>query len=214
MEIIRFINTPVPSNTYLLCVNNECIIIDPGTRGEDELLTFLEFKAIIPRCIILTHDHFDHTWGVNDILNRYQECELICSERCAERLKVPQNYFNLLYFSDSTFFNVPYGDMLISQDCQIFRLNMEIRVLQTPGHSDSSICVIVEHNLFSGDTLLLGCKPVLKKRHGASEKDLLDSFDKLLKLPLDMMVWPGHGDKFLLREWKYWIKELYPNLPD
>lgn len=69
LTVQTLINFPVASNCYLLLdrdEGNECIIVDPGSRTETELIDYLEGNGIIPKYIILTHEHFDHCWGVNE----------------------------------------------------------------------------------------------------------------------------------------------------
>ena len=69
IHIAQIKNQPVDSNCYV--VSHEgfqgCIVIDPGTKDGDELFKYLTGKNLRPEFIILTHEHFDHIWGVNKL---------------------------------------------------------------------------------------------------------------------------------------------------
>ena len=210
MQIERFINTPVASNTYVVSdvQSNEAIIIDPGSKDSAELVNYLHQQGLSLSRIFLTHDHFDHVWGVNSLLASCP-AEIVCSQRCAERLSVPQKYFNLLYYGDATPYSVTEIGTALSGDAVIRMWNKDIQIFQTPGHSDSSICILMDDCLFSGDTLLKGFPPVFLKGCGSSKEAFCDSLKKLFTLPPETIVYPGHGNTFRLREGEEWIRSLY-----
>lgn len=105
LSIQSFVNHPVTSNCYVLynkSIGNDCIIIDPGSRNEDELLDFLSKEGIIPTYIILTHEHFDHCWGVNQLLERF-DIPIICSQLCAEAIKNEKRNCSVFYDNNEGF---------------------------------------------------------------------------------------------------------------
>ena len=212
MIVHRFINTPVSSNTYIIYneITLECIVIDPGTKGAEDIISYISQYNLSPSYIILTHDHFDHVWGVNYLVNKYGP-KIICSHNCAKRLSIPQNYFNLLYYGDNTPLSIEHVDIVLTEDTQLEMVGEVIDLIQTPGHSDSSICVYIKGCLFSGDTLMKGFQPVLKKRHGACLDELLRSVNSIYIAYPKSIVYPGHGDPFLISEGINWFKELYPS---
>lgn len=209
LEVVRFINHPVPSNTYVFydeTKGNECIIVDPGSKDSSDLVKFLESSDLYPKYIILTHEHFDHVWGTNTIKEKFGS-HVVCSKVCAEKIGKPLKYFNLVYYNDDAIFQIKDVDIIIDNfDYQLSWNGLSIKFLYTPGHSSSSMCIFFDGILFSGDTLIRGEKPVIKKRYEGS----LAEFKKSIRLIFytfkpDTVVYSGHGDKFNLEE----VKDQY-----
>ena len=98
-EVHSFVNSPVTSNCYVLfgqTASNECIIVDPGSKDEKELLDYLWKEKLEPKYIILTHEHFDHCWGVNQLVEKYS-LPIVCSELCADAIKYEKRNCSVFY---------------------------------------------------------------------------------------------------------------------
>ena len=81
LKVVRIINQPVTSNCFLLYdreVNNDCLVVDPGSEYPDELEQLLKDLNLYPKYILLTHEHFDHIWGCNYLVEKYHS-KIICS---------------------------------------------------------------------------------------------------------------------------------------
>ena len=81
LKVVRIINQPVTSNCFLLYdreVNNDCLVVDPGSEYPDELEQLLRDLNLYPKYILLTHEHFDHIWGCNYLVEKYHS-KIICS---------------------------------------------------------------------------------------------------------------------------------------
>lgn len=81
---------------------------------------------------------------------------------------------------------------LLKDDEMVNIGDIELNVIATPGHSKGSICLFGGGNLFSGDTLFAGTYG-RTDIPGGSEQEILESIEKLMKLPDDTIVYPGHG---------------------
>jgi hydroxyacylglutathione hydrolase len=203
MEFIvtRVINRPVNSNSFIIYAegSGNCILVDPGTNDCAELLDFLQVQKLIPEYIFLTHEHFDHLWGVNKLKDIYG-CKTVCSKDCAE--KIVNRKKNMSVFYDQVGFQTYPADILIEDigDCLTWN-NREFRFLETPGHTPGSVCISVEDKLFTGDTIIKNHKTVIKFP-GGSKVELMRSLDSLFLRFRDRViaVFPGHGDPFLLEE--------------
>ena len=82
IEVFRFVNFPIASNCFVVCdrsFGNSCIVVDPGSNNNANLDVFFSSKRIIPQHIILTHEHFDHCWGVNSLKDKYADIKLVAS---------------------------------------------------------------------------------------------------------------------------------------
>ena len=200
MEIKTFVNNPVPSNCFLIIKDEHVIVVDPGSKDCSELITYIKSKKFIVDYIILTHDHFDHVWGADKLRGEF-DAPIVCSGICKNKLSIPQNYFNLLYYEDNTYFKIDNIEFIILDNSSIEWMNEKILFITTPGHSKGSICFSIGRFLFTGDTILKGFKPLILKRHEGSWIEFRNSIKKIFSCySNDTKVFPGHGDSFLLGE--------------
>lgn len=203
IEVKRFVNSPVPSNTYLVSIENtrSCIVIDPGSKEEPELMAYINEKGLNVDYILLTHEHFDHCWGVNELIEK-TEAKVVCMQNCKDKVLQPSNYFNKFYFNSEEEYSVDRVDYVVEDlDCVLNWNGTNIRFIETKGHSPGGMCINIENTLFTGDTLLLNTKPVLMKRLGSSKVDYKESVMRVFdEFPEETIVCPGHGESFLLKE--------------
>lgn len=216
IEIYRFIFTPVKTNMYFILSKKEAIIIDPHESSEG--YEFLSSNGINNIKIFLTHEHFDHTSGVNWFKDRF-ESELICHLKCAEQIEVAcNNRPFLVAFVLSEKDKVDGGskakELLKSYKpytCQaditfdaemIYEWNGHKFYLKpTPGHTPGSCCITFDENIvFTGDYLIKGV-PVITRFPGGSSEDyncITIPYLKLLKN--EMLIMLGHDDPFYKSE--------------
>ena len=194
-------NKPIDSNCYVIYQdgNAGCIVVDPGTEECSELFQFFEIHSLIPEYIILTHEHFDHLWGVNK-LKDFFSIKTICSVTCAE--KIVDRKKNMSVFYNQVGFQSYPSDILIENtNCTFIWNTNKFEFVITEGHTDGSICIILEDKLFTGDTIIKNHKTVVKFPGGNKEK--LDNSLKIIFSKFDGLkihVYPGHGDCFYLDE--------------
>jgi len=86
----------------------------------------------------------------------------------------------------------PSADVLLEDGDTISFGNSELTVLHTPGHSPGGICLYVENNLFTGDTLFVGAVGRTDLPGGSMETLLRSIKDRILSLPDETIIWPGH----------------------
>ena len=99
LKVVRIINQPVTSNCFLLYdreVNNDCLVVDPGSEYPDELEQLLKDLNLYPKYILLTHEHFDHIWGCNYLVEKYHS-KIICSVLCSEAIQDAKRNHSLFY---------------------------------------------------------------------------------------------------------------------
>ncbi len=197
------INKPVTSNCYVLydkSFGSECVIVDPGSKNVYELIGFLEEKDLKPKYIILTHEHFDHCWGVNDLVLRY-DVPVICSALCGECIKHEKRNCSVFYENTEAFV---IDTETISVESLSFVLPFgsdEIKFLMTPGHTDASISFTIGKCLFTGDAMIKNMRTVTKLPTGSRTK-LKDTIEMYRKLQGEgYKVCAGHGESFLLDEY-------------
>lgn len=203
INVLSFVNTPVPSNTFLLVKEDgHCIVIDPGTKEQDDVRDYIQLRNLTLDYIILTHEHFDHCWGVNYLLDYFPQAKVVATRLCTEWVQTPMNYFNQLYYNSDEMYQIEKVDVVAEEvDWKLMWGDVPIVFIRTPGHTNKGMCIEIGGCLFTGDTILYRTKPFLKKRYGASKSELKNSIDNIYQAYSgDTKVFPGHGESFLLKE--------------
>ena len=166
--------------------NSHCIVIDPGYEA-DTILGYLRDNGLTLDAITLTHGHFDHVGAVRQIAAD-TDCEVYLS--IADLAMPPQLTAGPLYYTHT-----------YEEGLQLNIAGIPILVIPTPGHTPGSVCLRMEDNLFSGDTLFAGsCGRT--DLPGGSYTQIMDSLKKLSNLQGQYKVFPGHGESTTLDEEK------------
>jgi glyoxylase-like metal-dependent hydrolase (beta-lactamase superfamily II) len=205
LQVKRFINELMTSNCYVVYdeETKRCIVIDPASEKSLEEILFIEEEGLTLDFIILTHEHTDHTWGVNAIKERFPKSKILCSENCNKYAKKASRAYFLFYYDDPDYkYVIEPGDVLIKEDEESLDWNgYNVRFIMTPGHSYGSMCIDLEGMLFTGDTIM-PFPPYFNGRD-SNEDDWKDSIRLIeSKYNPDIMIYPGHGDRLTLEEWK------------
>lgn len=176
------------TNCYIVHEENstDCLIIDPGYEPEI-ISSYLEENGLTPEAILLTHCHFDHVGAVKDLAAQY-DCKVFLDKK---ELAMPPMLTNgPLYYTDG------YGD-----GDTLTLAGIPIQVLETPGHTPGSVCLIMEDTLFSGDTLFAGSCGRTDLPCGDA-RAMRDSLRRLAALSENYRVCPGHGPSSTLNREK------------
>jgi glyoxylase-like metal-dependent hydrolase (beta-lactamase superfamily II) len=199
MLVHTFKNQPIDSNCYVIYDEHykSCIIIDPGTNGSTEIIEFIDSKKLIVDYVILTHEHFDHIWGVNALLN-FSDPIIIASQYCANMVKDRKKNLSLFYDQEGFVISKEIKSIENLQGSITWGKH-KIKFIYTPGHSESSISIVINQCLFSGDLMIKGLKTITKLPTGDKNK-LLYSLELIKKnfSNRNIVVYPGHGDIFFL----------------
>ncbi|MCM8785828.1 MAG: MBL fold metallo-hydrolase [Candidatus Omnitrophica bacterium] len=194
----RIIVSDFLTNCYILGCKEEnlCGIIDPGSEGEkiNKLIDDLKLKPIL---IINTHGHFDHI-GANDLFN----LSVYIHKDDLEFLKDPEK--NL-----SSFFSLPYickNHTFPIEEKNIIKIGkIKIEIIHTPGHTPGSVCLKIGDILFTGDTIFAEGIGRTDFPQGDEEVLIKSIKEKLITLPDNTIIYPGHGEPSNLRDFKRWF---------
>lgn len=178
------------ANCYVLYdeKTNETAVIDPG--GDfSEIRSYIEANALKVKYIIITHGHGDHIGALNE-LKKYTDAVLCIHKEDQEMLKSSRlNFSTLMGYPAVTM----KADKLL-EDGDILELgDIKLNIIHTPGHSRGGICIYCGSSLFSGDTLFAGSIGRTDLSGGSYDEIIASIKDKLLVLPDDTAVYPGHG---------------------
>nr|WP_106779867.1 MBL fold metallo-hydrolase [Lysinibacillus timonensis] len=186
---------PVQTNCYIVSnKQKECIIFDPGDEAA-RILKEIRKNHYKPLAIFLTHAHFDHI-GAVDVVREEYNIPLYVHEKEVSWLQDPSKNGSGRYVELPNYIvKLPEEEHIIRSEQKFDIGEFNFQALFTPGHSPGSISYIFENDGFAivGDTLFersIGRTDLL----GGSLDILLKSIhDKLLSLPEDMIIYPGHG---------------------
>lgn len=200
VEVARLLNEPVDSNCFVIydkTKGHDCVVVDPGSNNNEQLFAFLEKEQLLPQYIILTHEHFDHCWGVNDLVEKYH-IPIICSALCAECIQFEKRNCSVFYDNNKGFVITSKTIGVESLDYVLPFGDTEICFFESLGHTNASVCFTIDQSLFTGDTLIKDLRTVTKLPTGSVVK-LQESIELLRNLQGDgYVVYPGHGDVFEL----------------
>ena len=162
--------------------STSCCVIDPGYEA-DTILDKLSELGLTLEAILLTHGHFDHVGAVRDIAAD-TGCQVYL---CADDLCLPTNLTaGKLYYTQT-----------YAEGTRLHLAGLDITVLQTPGHTPGSVCLLIGDSLFSGDTLFAGsCGRT--DLPGGSWTDMQNSLKRLSQIEANLWVLPGHGESTML----------------
>lgn len=199
----------IPTNCYIINdeESNETMVVDPAGDVDRivEMINILNGKL---KYIYLTHCHGDHIGGVLELKERLGGKILIHRDE-AEGLN--DDYINLGNYVGIGTIELD-ADSRIDDNDLIHLGNLELRVIHTPGHTAGSTSLYCEKEklLISGDTLFRGTWGRTDLPTSSFE-DIIDSIvKKLLVLPEDTIVYPGHGKVTMIEEEKPIYLELRP----
>jgi hydroxyacylglutathione hydrolase len=167
MNIKKLVVGSLQANCYILVEKQQGIIIDPGGEPDRIIEAVSGLKIDL---ILLTHNHFDHIEALLPVM------EATSAEVAVHPLD-----------------SIDIASRALGDGEKIKFDEKEILVINTPGHTPGSCCFLLEGKLFSGDTLFAGGwgNTVFP---GGSEEDIFTSIkDKLMSLPDETIVYPGHG---------------------
>lgn len=174
VEIKKFVLGALENNVYLLIKGKDSVLID--CEQPAVILRYLEKNGLKLRMILLTHGHFDHVHGLEEI-----------KERTGAEVLVNKKDVGLQYGGEII------TDKFFVEGQAIKFGGEEIKVIFTPGYTPGSVCFLVGNNLFSGDTLF---KQGVGRTDlpGGNTRELKQSLRRLLALPPETKVYPGHGE--------------------
>lgn len=207
LKIDCFEHPVFTSNTYLLNQNStskDVFLVDIGSSKDviDSLKKGQNIKAIF-----LTHAHYDHIYGINDIIKHFPDCIVYCSEYCSQGLF--SDKMNLSFYHDNPIVFEGGKVIVISEGMSIqLYSKCHLSVIETEGHNKGSLSFIIGNNIFTGDSLIPGYKVVTKLKSGNKE-DALKSILKILKITRSTdTLYPGHGLFCKVSEinWKFYIE--------
>lgn len=186
-EIGIITGTEYDVNTYIIPYRGGAVVIDPGNSMQ-EIKAMLSAKRLKPKHVILTHGHYDHAASVAMFETSMVHAHL------AEKELLSNPYHNMSFMM---------GKDIIIEGIKFFSGTEAdfdgIKIIHTPGHTQGSVIIKIEQDVFTGDTLF--CGTVGRTDLPGGDTDAMEkSLEIFKKMDRGLKMHPGHGNVFLLQE--------------
>ncbi|MBI4833794.1 MAG: MBL fold metallo-hydrolase [Planctomycetes bacterium] len=198
MNVATLIVGPIQACCYVVNFppDSEALVIDPGGDGE-EIVNYLKKKKLKPVYLVNTHGHIDHI-GANAELKKAFPDALLCIHP-SDSAMLGASHKNLsteLGFS----YTSPEPDKLLEGNDSLKIGKHEFKILHTPGHTLGGISLLHQPSgikavptIFTGDTLFQMGVGRTDFPGGSMQELIRNIKEKILSLPDDTVVYPGHG---------------------
>ena len=202
------------ANTYVVEENGHAILIDACSK---DAAKELERRNLSPDYIVLTHEHCDHLWGLNAIRSVFPNVQVVAQEYCNEAIGDPKrnkakqyHIYATMRFGESyqneeaqnRSYSCAPAEIVFKDKLKLIWNGYKITFRHTPGHSPGSVLIHIDDvGIFSGDSILQ--EETFLKFDGGDE----DAFNSItlpmiIRIPDEMVVFPGHGEVFQMKEWR------------
>jgi glyoxylase-like metal-dependent hydrolase (beta-lactamase superfamily II) len=185
------------TNCYILTSgdSSECAVIDPGAESQ-RIIDAVKAAGLELRYVLCTHGHADHTGGVAPLHDELGGQFYLGASDTAYSESAP----DWLVAALGGFIAPPSPDAELEAVESIQLGSSEIAFIRTPGHTPGSTCFLFEGMVFTGDTLFKGSIGRYDLPGGDGRQELESIRDKLLVLPDETPVYPGHGPSSTIGE--------------
>ncbi len=185
------------TNCYILksVDSNDCAVIDPGAEPA-RIVDAVRSAGLDLRYVLCTHGHADHTGGVA-VLQQEMGGSYYLAAADTDYSKNPPGW---LLDALGGYTDPPEPDLSFGNSPAIQLGSTEITFIQTPGHTPGSTCFLFESMVFTGDTLFKGSIGRYDFPGGDGRQEIESIRDKLLILPDETPVFPGHGPSSTIGE--------------
>lgn len=190
VEIITLPVGPLQVNCFILCctATSQALVVDPGDDGA-RILALMAKKSWTVAAIVNTHCHFDHVGG-NAYLVEQTGAPLSLHAQDLPLLQLAARQAAAYGLSSTP---SPAPSRLLNDGDLVQVGNITLTVIHTPGHTQGGICLYGAGHLFSGDTLFADSVGRTDLPGGDTEQLLSVIRQRLLVLPEETVVHPGHG---------------------
>ena len=179
---------PILTNCYIVEDEGEVLVIDPGD-SLTQIVADIHGRPV--KAIVVTHDHWDHVGALSGLAS------VTGAPVAMSRIDAPF-VDGVSTHRDIDFdrgYGAPHVDRLLSEGDEVLVGSASFKVIETPGHTEGSICLYDPKNgvLFSGDTLFAGGRFGRTDLKGGSMEQMVQTLStKFVGIPDDVIVYPGH----------------------
>ena len=157
----------------------------------DPVVAFLEWKQLTAEGVFLTHGHFDHIYGINNLSNKYPSCKVYATPYCkdclaSDRLNMSRYHETPITYEGDNVILVKEGDKF-----KLFDDEPPMQLYETPGHNPSCLTIVMGDVIFTGDAYIPGIEAITQPYR--SDKVLAKlSQQRIIKLAKGKRIFSGH----------------------
>lgn len=205
VQVVRIETAPLGENTYLVHEEDsqETVVIDPGIEVQ-RVLEEITNRGLVVVAILNTHGHGDHIAGNAVLKEAFPDAPLVIGENDAPMLTDPQ--FNLSWMAGLEITSPP-PDLVVREGDTLHYAGLEFHVLDVPGHTPGHVAYLLKQTspwyAFVGDVLFAGSIGRTDIPGGNARQLLQSIHEKLLTLPGETRVFPGHGPATTIAQEKW-----------
>lgn len=192
LRVEQYVVGMVQTNCYFAINEDtkEVLIVDPGASAS-KLAEIIEKEKLNPVAILLTHGHFDHAGGAEELADSF-DIKIYAHEAEKETLENPA--INLSGWEGRE--RAYRADCYLKDEQEIDLAGFHIRVFHTPGHTVGGCCYFLpyQNTVFCGDTLFAQSVGRTDFPKGSASELIRSIEKKLMTLPEDVTVYPGHNE--------------------
>ena len=198
MKIVRTVCNSYLVNSYILIAeDNTGVLIDPCCSSKEEfgrLLKIIDEYKLNMLATLITHPHADHVMGTKFMTDTFPKAELLMHKEGYPLYLSMNDYSMIMGFEKR---DIPQPTRYISDGELLNFSDIELKVLDTPGHAPGSVCLYSKSDsvVFSGDVLFQNSIGRTDLPGGSFDVLKKSIYEKLFTLPGDTIVLPGHGDQ-------------------
>lgn len=209
LEVTRIENRVFASNTYVVfdADYNYCWLVDIGDT--ENVLKSLPTDVEV-RGVLLTHSHFDHIYGINELHRAFPSCKVYTSEYGKTALYDDKKNFSRYHEQPIVYEG---DDVVVLKDGDKVELfpGVSVEVYATQGHCPSCLTYVLDNKIFTGDAYIPGVKVVTKLPQG-NRKLAAESVEKIMSLAKGRIIYPGHGEPFEIHETRDFYRNYFESM--
>lgn len=193
MRVDRIVVGQLEVNCYVVSDESAvAMVVDPGDEP-DRISAIIDQQCLKPIYIVFTHAHYDHVCAASDLKARYGASIVMYEAEKPTYASTKKLCISWGYGPE----DFPPPDVSVKDGDSIKVGNTAFQILHTPGHTPGGICLYGNGALFTGDTLFRGAVG-RTDLSGGNMDELFGSLQKILTLPSETRVMPGHGEETTL----------------
>lgn len=194
VTITRFSNSFKESNSFLVEINHSDSLWLFDIGNSPQIIRTLENRTL--NGLFITHAHFDHIFGIKNLIEHHPECKILGSKQCIEWLSDDRK--NLSFYYEKPLKFIPSNCYFLFDNDRIeLDRGISIQAIATPGHTEDSMSYKIRSVLITGDSFIPNVPPVTKLKGGNKELFKVSLYKLKSEIGYETLLLPGHGPMYI-----------------
>lgn len=191
LQIKEIVNSIFTSKTYILFKEKEKEVWLVDIGDIEPVMTFLEKEGLYVKGVLLTHAHFDHIYGLPELVKIYPNCNVYVTEYAKEalasdKLNMSRYHDTPMKYNGDNVIVVHEGDEMV-----LFEGEPKLEFFETPGHNPGCLTMVMGNMIFTGDSYIPGIGVTCQVPH-ANKEQAKQSMERILRLAEGKNILSGH----------------------